>query len=282
MGKNIGKPRGRGRIGLTGVLALMIAVAVTVLSVVFLLYFNRFGPAPLSGKPEVWGQFGDYVGGVVNPIVGFLSLLALIFTIRSQQEANHMAHQQFIDERRPWITVAATLSSPLIWEEKGLRFSAQLRFRNIGKIPATHFFVEAVASVEGPAGAGVQGTLLNHMSDVKARRELPNTSGPVLFPGEERMVNFGLLVHQGDIDQNLLPIPVPRHGESTLLSTFSPFFVGNVSYRYAGSDEVHQTGFSYMLVRVSKEGKYLVLCRGDRNVPGEFAGFVDSYEGIAT
>ena len=39
---------------------------------------------PLSDDPGRWGQFGDYVGGVLNPTFSFLALLALLATLGLQ------------------------------------------------------------------------------------------------------------------------------------------------------------------------------------------------------
>lgn len=39
---------------------------------------------PLSDDPGKWGQFGDYVGGVLNPTFSFLALLALLATLGLQ------------------------------------------------------------------------------------------------------------------------------------------------------------------------------------------------------
>jgi hypothetical protein len=40
----------------------------------------------LNAKAE-WGQFGDFVGGALNPVVSLLALGGLVFTILLQQEA---------------------------------------------------------------------------------------------------------------------------------------------------------------------------------------------------
>jgi hypothetical protein len=55
------------------------AAAVVVLTV---YATNFFGP--LSSKTESWGQFGDYVGGLLNPTFSFLALLALLATLGLQ------------------------------------------------------------------------------------------------------------------------------------------------------------------------------------------------------
>lgn len=52
-------------------------------------YYLNFGVgASLSEKTEVWGQFGDYVGGVVNPILSFVTIYLLINSIGLQRESN--------------------------------------------------------------------------------------------------------------------------------------------------------------------------------------------------
>jgi hypothetical protein len=55
------------------------AVAVLVL----LAYLIRFA-GPVSDSPANWGQFGDYVGGLLNPTFSFLALLALLATLGLQ------------------------------------------------------------------------------------------------------------------------------------------------------------------------------------------------------
>jgi uncharacterized membrane protein len=44
------------------------------------LYFYRF-PGGLSARPEDWGVFGDYLGGVLNPILAFASLIVVLVTL---------------------------------------------------------------------------------------------------------------------------------------------------------------------------------------------------------
>ncbi|WP_213733330.1 hypothetical protein [Citrobacter europaeus] len=52
-------------------------------------YYLNFGlKGTLSNNTEVWGQFGDYVGGVVNPILTFFTIYLLIRSIGLQRESN--------------------------------------------------------------------------------------------------------------------------------------------------------------------------------------------------
>lgn len=56
---------------------------------VWLSYYLNFGiNNTLSDKTDVWGQFGDYVGGVINPILSFITIVLLINSLNLQREAN--------------------------------------------------------------------------------------------------------------------------------------------------------------------------------------------------
>jgi hypothetical protein len=64
-------------------IALMIAGAL-VLSGVFGTYIAFFHDHDFKTDSENWGQFGDFVGGAANPIIGFLSLVAFVLTLLLQ------------------------------------------------------------------------------------------------------------------------------------------------------------------------------------------------------
>lgn len=62
--------------------ALFVGLGVFV--VVSGVYFLQFhGPAAAS--QGTWGEFGDYVGGVINPIFGFITVVVLVETLRVQR-----------------------------------------------------------------------------------------------------------------------------------------------------------------------------------------------------
>lgn len=50
------------------------------------LYIHKFGFG-LWDKPDQWGQLGDFFGGVLNPLLGFLSLIFLLITLTQNQKA---------------------------------------------------------------------------------------------------------------------------------------------------------------------------------------------------
>ncbi|MBB1306205.1 hypothetical protein [Pseudoalteromonas sp. SR43-5] len=58
---------------------------------VWLAYFIQFKVnlgLPFSDKTEVWGQFGDFIGGVLNPTLGFVSIVLLLKSLTYQKTAN--------------------------------------------------------------------------------------------------------------------------------------------------------------------------------------------------
>lgn len=62
---------------------------------VFYFYWNDFGVYGRSEDPEKWGQLGDYVGGLLNPVVGFFALLLLVTSLRLQARELSIALWEF-------------------------------------------------------------------------------------------------------------------------------------------------------------------------------------------
>ena len=65
---------------------LVPAVFLGVLSLPVFFYIANFRESDIASSAAEWGQFGDYIGGLLNPIFGFSSLLALLYTIRIQSK----------------------------------------------------------------------------------------------------------------------------------------------------------------------------------------------------
>lgn len=74
----------------------------TIILFVALKYTDKFG-TELSGSHEVWGQFGDYFGGILNPLLSFFAFLALLYTVYLQMQSGKEAdlkHDEQIFESR--------------------------------------------------------------------------------------------------------------------------------------------------------------------------------------
>jgi len=66
-------------------LEIIIGFAAALILLVIACYLVNFLGA-FSDDKAVWGQFGDYFGGVLNPILSFFALIAVLLSLRSQSK----------------------------------------------------------------------------------------------------------------------------------------------------------------------------------------------------
>lgn len=74
-----------------GLFTILLSVALASMGAVFVVAVH----AEAAGKN--WGTFGDFFGGLLNPVLTFLSFMALILTIILQQREIHSAKQDALD-----------------------------------------------------------------------------------------------------------------------------------------------------------------------------------------
>lgn len=55
------------------------------LFLIYHIYFYQIHNLP-AGGPESWGDFGDFIGGLMNPVVGIFTIILLVRTLNKQQE----------------------------------------------------------------------------------------------------------------------------------------------------------------------------------------------------
>ena len=83
------------RTGLAVIFSFSVFIAISVI----VLYFFIFRGG-LSASQEVWGQFGDYMGGVLNPLLALMALLALLRTIVIQSEELKLSRTELSETRK--------------------------------------------------------------------------------------------------------------------------------------------------------------------------------------
>jgi hypothetical protein len=88
------------------VLVLILVVALATGGVVIGSYLYEFGSNPPSKAHGTWGEFGDYIGGTLNPVVSMLALIAILLTLKVQAKELAISSEQL---RRT--AIAATESS---------------------------------------------------------------------------------------------------------------------------------------------------------------------------
>ncbi|MEE5133985.1 hypothetical protein [Pseudomonas alliivorans] len=54
----------------------------------------------ISEDPAVWGQLGDYFGGLLNPMLSFISLVLLIKSLTLQNQANKDLRSEIVNARK--------------------------------------------------------------------------------------------------------------------------------------------------------------------------------------
>lgn len=80
-------------------LAIFVSLPGIVAIIAYCTYRYKFDGG-LSAKQDVWGQFGDFFGGLLNPVVGVVTLILLVRTLMSQQDAIWMQSEELILQRR--------------------------------------------------------------------------------------------------------------------------------------------------------------------------------------
>lgn len=63
-------------------------VAILIVALAYLIHFYFLLNYPLSISVDDWSGFGDYFGGILNPILSFIAVVLLIKSLDTQKKAN--------------------------------------------------------------------------------------------------------------------------------------------------------------------------------------------------
>ncbi|HSH86907.1 MAG TPA: hypothetical protein VK958_06610 [Methylophilus sp.] len=69
-------------------------IPILMIGLVFVIYLLNFWGNPKSNEPASWGQFGDYFGGILNPLLNTVTIFALLYTINLQLKQLKTSAQQ--------------------------------------------------------------------------------------------------------------------------------------------------------------------------------------------
>lgn len=78
----------------------LVVLFVTAPAFFLLAYLWTFHAAGISGDPERWGQFGDFLAGVLNPFVALLTVMILIRSLSQNQDVIDISREELIASRR--------------------------------------------------------------------------------------------------------------------------------------------------------------------------------------
>ncbi|MBW3532980.1 putative phage abortive infection protein [Shewanella sp. NKUCC06_TVS] len=73
---------------------ISIAIIILICSLAPLAYYFNFGHLSISDKPENWGVFGDYIGGILNPILSFSAFIGVLITVLLQKSQLQQTQSQ--------------------------------------------------------------------------------------------------------------------------------------------------------------------------------------------
>ncbi|MDD2054222.1 hypothetical protein NPS46_16860 [Pseudomonas putida] len=75
-------------------LEILALIAVIACAIAVCMYALNIGGS-LSSKSSDWSDFGGYIGGVLGPLISFLTLLAILITIRLQRKMLLLQEKEF-------------------------------------------------------------------------------------------------------------------------------------------------------------------------------------------
>lgn len=115
------------------------------------MYFYWFGihlESPLSLKQDVWGQMGDFFGGVMNPLLTFITVILLISSINHQTVANQgLTTQITIMEKSEKIKIFENLFFHLVLSQQNLYSNFKISIIENGQ-KKDLYSIQAVAKIE--------------------------------------------------------------------------------------------------------------------------------------
>jgi hypothetical protein len=97
------------------------AVSMIVVMACYCIRFFALLGYGFSDDPAIWGQFGDYMGGVLNPILSFISITLLIKSHNLQNQSNHDLREQLqADKKTEKLRSFSTLFFNMLSSQKSL------------------------------------------------------------------------------------------------------------------------------------------------------------------
>lgn len=100
MSQETEKPSGSDYDGLVKFVSWTPFIAGTVLLVLVVAYIVTFYQNGWAKDPDTWGQLGDYIGGLLNPLVAGFALLALVASVRLQKAELSATREELKESRQ--------------------------------------------------------------------------------------------------------------------------------------------------------------------------------------
>lgn len=126
---------------------IAICIVITIPSVYF-WWFGIHLDLSFSPEQEIWGQMGDFFGGVMNPLLTFLTVVLLIQSINHQNHANSSLNSQIaVMEKSEKIKIFENLFFHLVLSQQSLYSKFKVSIIQDGK-KIDIFTIQAVDKIE--------------------------------------------------------------------------------------------------------------------------------------
>lgn len=79
---------------------MFISIAIVLFILSLGAYISNFYEQSISKSSADWGTFGDFMGGTLNPMLAFLSFIALLYTIRIQSKELSLSRIQLTKTKK--------------------------------------------------------------------------------------------------------------------------------------------------------------------------------------
>lgn len=143
---------------------ILITISITVLIFVcsaYIILSNLFLNTKISAESTLWGIFGDSIGGSINPILTFLSFLAILYTIFLQNKE--------LSATREELSRAADAQ-----EKNLLKIDSQIKAQDLLKFENTFFsflnhhnsIIQQLTFTPPPAVISSNGTVKHYKSEI--------------------------------------------------------------------------------------------------------------------
>ncbi len=121
----------------------MVAYVVLVIAV----YAWHLDSLPIEkGDPAPWGQFGDYLGGLLNPVIGLLNVMAIAYIGITVQKLNELEKKK---EQESEEAIRTAIELHREWNSESLYRSRTLAGKLVREFPTdTMLEIEAVVPTE--------------------------------------------------------------------------------------------------------------------------------------
>lgn len=204
------------------------AVLLATLTMPMVAYVSKFGVNGLSGDPAEWGLVGDFFGGLLNPILAFVSFMALLYTINLQSRQLDISKLELEATRKELV------ASRKAQEDSSIALDGQLLNLKLQRLD--NFFFKLIQHHSFDVGE-----LNLDSSQLLAKNVSDFANSPT---AENIEIIFNSMIYSGLIHRNFLEVF---------------FHTCAVIYTWAGDDSDQVTNYFKMLALELKPPHFFLL-----------------------